>query len=371
MTFEKNLNLTPPNEAGHGIVDTRISEMYQVIPPIAVIEKFPATEFTDNVVDKTRRDIHNVFNGLDDRLVVIAGPCSVHDTHAAIDYANRLMKLRNKYEEQLIIVMRVYFEKPRTTVGWKGLINDPSLDDSHDINKGLKIARKLLCDINSLGMPAATEFLDPITVQYIDDFISWGAIGARTTESQLHRQLASGLSCPIGFKNATDGSVKIAVDATIAAENEHTFMSVTKMGHVAIVHTKGNEDCHVILRGGKDPNYSAEDVEKTCNVLSKSGLKPMVMIDASHSNSNKQFKRQVDVSKDVASQIAAGDNRIFGLMLESNLVEGRQDLPKDLRKLVYGQSITDACIGMKDTEEICELLNNAVLERRKLNNSKK
>ena len=266
--------------------------------------------------------------------------------------------------------MRVYFEKPRTTVGWKGLINDPSLDDSHDINSGLRIARKLLCDINSLGMPAATEFLDPITVQYIDDFISWGAIGARTTESQLHRQLASGLSCPIGFKNATDGSVKIAIDAAIAAENEHTFMSVSKMGHVAIVHTKGNEDCHVILRGGHEPNYSASDVEKTCQSLAKANLKPMVMIDASHSNSNKQFKKQVDVSKDVANQIANGDNRIFGLMLESNLVEGRQDLPKDLRNLVYGQSITDACINIEDTEEICEILNQAVLERRKKNQAK-
>lgn len=212
MTIDKNLNLTPPNEAGHGIVDTRISDMYQVLPPIAVIEKFPATEFTNKLVSKTRREIHNIFNGLDDRLVVITGPCSVHDTQAAIDYANQLMKLRKKYEDQLVIIMRVYFEKPRTTVGWKGLINDPRLDDSHDINSGLRIARSLLCEINSLGMPAATEFLDPITVQYIDDFISWGAIGARTTESQLHRQLASGLSCPIGFKNATDGSVKIAIE---------------------------------------------------------------------------------------------------------------------------------------------------------------
>ena len=333
MTIDKNLNLTPPNEAGHGIVDTRISEMYQVLPPIAVIEKFPATEFTNKVVSQTRREIHNIFNGLDDRLVVIAGPCS--------------------------------------TVGWKGLINDPGLDDSHDINQGLRIARKLLCEINSLGMPAATEFLDPITVQYIDDFISWGAIGARTTESQLHRQLASGLSMPIGFKNATDGSVKIAIDATIAAENEHTFMSVSKMGHVAIVHTKGNEDCHVILRGGHEPNYSAKDVQATCEALEKANLKPMVMIDASHSNSHKQYKKQVDVSKDVAGQIAAGDNRIFGLMLESNLVEGRQDLQKDLRNLVYGQSVTDACIGMDDTEAICEFLNNAVLERRKQNQDKK
>ncbi len=366
MTIDQNLILTPPNEAGRGIVDTRISEMYQVLPPIAVIEKFPTTEFTTQLVAQTRREIHNIEQGLDDRLVVIAGPCSIHDTNAAIDYANRLMKLRQKYADTLVVIMRVYFEKPRTTVGWKGLINDPGLDDSHDINRGLRISRKLLCDINSLGMPAATEFLDPITVQYIDEFISWGAIGARTTESQLHRQLSSGMSCPVGFKNATDGSVKIAIDAVVAAEHEHTFMSVTKMGHVAIVHTRGNEDCHIILRGGHKPNYSHDDVEAACEALKKAGIRPIVMIDASHSNSQKQFKKQMEVTADIASQIAAGDERIFGVMIESNLVEGRQDLPADLHNLVYGQSITDACIGFDDTEKALAALNNAVLERRKL-----
>ncbi len=367
MTIDQNLILTPPNEAGRGIVDTRISEMYQVLPPIAVSEKFPTTEFTTQLVSQTRREIHNIEQGIDDRLIVVAGPCSIHDTNAAIDYANRLMRLRQKYADTLVVIMRVYFEKPRTTVGWKGLINDPGLDDSHDINRGLKIARKLLCDINSLGMPAATEFLDPITVQYIDEFISWGAIGARTTESQLHRQLASGMSCPIGFKNATDGSVKIAIDAVVAAEHEHTFMSVTKMGHVAIVHTRGNEDCHIILRGGHEPNYDHASVDAACEGLVKGGLKPMVMIDASHSNSHKQYKKQVDVSLDIANQISQGDNRIFGIMLESNLVEGRQDLTDDLRNLVYGQSITDACIGFDDTEKVLAVLSDAVLARRKLN----
>ncbi len=369
MNQNKHMIPPPPNEACGGIVDTRISEMYQVLPPVALTEKYPTTEFTEQLVSGTRSDIHNIFNGKDDRLIVITGPCSIHDPVAAIDYATRLLRQRRKYEKQLLVIMRVYFEKPRTTVGWKGLINDPGLDDSHDINRGLRIARKLLRDINSMGMPAATEFLAPITVQYIDEFISWGAVGARTTESQLHRQLASGLSCPVGFKNATDGSVKIAVDAAIAAAHEHTFMSVTKMGHVAIVHTRGNDDCHIILRGGKEPNYSHEHVEKACQVLSKAGLKPMVMIDASHSNSHKEYKRQIEVAGDVASQIAAGDERIFGLMLESNIVEGRQDLPKDLSKLVYGQSITDACISFDDTEMVLEQLNDAVLARRKRRNS--
>ncbi len=355
----------PPNEAWRGIVDTRISEMYQVLPPVALTERFPTTEFTDQLVSQTRSEIHNIFNGQDDRLIVIAGPCSIHDPAAAIDYATRLLKLRKKYEKQLLVIMRVYFEKPRTTVGWKGLINDPGLDESHDINRGLRIARKLLRDVNSLGMPAATEFLDPITVQYIDEFISWGAIGARTTESQLHRQLASGLSMPIGFKNATDGSAKIAIDAVIAAQNEHTFMSVTKMGHVAIVHTRGNEDGHIILRGGHQPNYKHADVEATCQALEKAHLPPRVMIDLSHSNSQKQFKRQVDVANDVAAQLSEGENRIFGVMIESNIVEGRQDLGVDLGKLVYGQSVTDACIGFEDTEKVFETLNEAVLNRRK------
>ena len=368
MTNKNIFEILPPqNEACGGIIDTRISAMYQVLPPIAVTEKFPATEFTEALVAQTRNEIHNILNGEDDRLVVITGPCSIHDPMAAMDYATRLLSLRRKFEKDLLIIMRVYFEKPRTTVGWKGLINDPRLDDSHDINQGLRVARKLLRDINSMGMPAATEFLDTMTVQYIDDFISWGAIGARTTESQLHRQLASGLSCPVGFKNATDGSVKIAADATVAAQHEHTFMSVTKMGHIAIVHTRGNEDCHLILRGGKEPNYSARDVQSACEVLKKSGLKEMVMIDASHSNSHKEFKRQIEVTCDVAGQIAGGDKRIFGLMLESNIVEGRQDLCPDLSRLTYGQSVTDACINIEDTEMLLERLSEAVVERRKRN----
>ncbi|MCR5536763.1 MAG: 3-deoxy-7-phosphoheptulonate synthase [Succinivibrio sp.] len=367
MTFNEILVPPPPNEARGGIVDTRISEMYQVLPPVALTEKYPTTEFTEQLVSSTRQEIHNIFNGLDDRLVVISGPCSIHDPKAALEYAQRLLELRERYKEQLLVIMRVYFEKPRTTVGWKGLINDPGLDDSHDINRGLKIARKLLCDVNTLGMPAATEFLDPITVQYIDEFISWGAVGARTTESQLHRQLASGLSMPIGFKNATDGSMQIAVDAVVAAQHEHTFMSVTKMGHVAIVHTRGNQDCHIILRGGKKPNYSHQDVSEACDGLSKAKLSPRVMIDMSHSNSQKQYKRQLDVAADIASQLRSGEDRIFGVMIESNLVEGRQDLCKDLSKLVYGQSVTDACISFEDTQKVLASLNEAVLERRRIN----
>ena len=354
----------PPNEACSGIVDTRISEMYQVLPPVALMERFPTTEFTEKLVATTRNEIHDIYYGKDDRLLVIAGPCSIHDPAAALDYATRLLRLRQKYEKELLLVMRVYFEKPRTTIGWKGLINDPGMDNSHDINRGLRIARKLLRDINSLGVPAATEFLDPITVQYIDSFISWGAIGARTTESQLHRQLASALSCPVGFKNATDGSFKIAIDAVVAADHDHTFLSVTKMGHVAIVHTRGNQDCHIILRGGAKPNYSHEDVEEVSAALAKAGLRQKIMIDASHSNSMKQYKRQMVVVGDVAGQIAAGDDRIFGMMVESNLVEGRQDLGSDPSTLTYGQSVTDACIGFDDTETVMAQLSEAVKSRR-------
>ncbi len=365
MNQRKTVIPPPPNEAQRGIVDTRITAMYQVLPPVALTERFPTTEFTEQLVAQTREELHNIYAGRDDRLVVIAGPCSIHDPAAAIDYATRLMRLRKLYEKELLVIMRVYFEKPRTTVGWKGLINDPGLDESHDINRGLRIARKLLKDINSMGVPAATEFLDPITVQYIDEFISWGAVGARTTESQLHRQLASGLSMPIGFKNATDGSFKIAIDAAIAARHEHTFMSVTKMGHVAIVHTHGNDDCHIILRGGHEPNYSHEFVEQACSELEKAKLTPRVMIDFSHANSHKDYRRQMDVGADVAKQISAGENRIMGVMVESNIVEGRQDLGDDLSKLVYGQSVTDACIGFEDTEKLLQTLSNAVKDRRK------
>lgn len=366
MTMNNNINKTIPplKNASQGIVDTRVSDIYQLLPPIAITEKYPTNDFIDDLVSKTRLDISNAMHGLDDRLVVITGPCSIHDPKAALDYAACLLELRKKYEDNLIIIMRVYFEKPRTTVGWKGLINDPYLDGSYDINSGLRIARKLLLDVNAMGMPAATEYLDLITPQYIDAFISWGAIGARTTESQVHRELASGLSCPVGFKNATDGNAKIAVDAVIAAEHEHTFMSVTKMGHVAIVHTKGNTDCHIILRGGKKPNYQKEFIDEANTLLEKSGRHTNIMIDFSHSNSEKQFKKQVQVAQDVAEQISAGDKRIFGVMIESNLVEGRQDLCEDSQKLVYGQSITDACVGFEDTVKIIEMLNDAVIARR-------
>lgn len=346
--------------AKSSITDLRISEIYQLIPPVALREKYEVTETTRNLVKNTRESIHNILNDKDDRLVVIAGPCSIHDPEAALDYAKRLLEIREKFKDNLEIIMRVYFEKPRTTVGWKGLINDPFLDNSYDINQGLKIARKLLFDVNNMGMPAATEFLDLISPQYIDEFISWGAIGARTTESQVHRELASGLSCPVGFKNATDGNVKIAVDAIVAAQHEHTFMGVTKMGNVAIAHTKGNKDCHVILRGGKEPNYKSKDVELTSQLLESHNLPKKVMIDFSHSNSLKQYKKQIDVANDVASQIECGDDRIFGVMIESNLVEGNQSLCSDLSKLEYGKSITDACVGFEDTIKIIESLNNAV-----------
>ena len=351
-----------------GIVDTRINNVLPLLPPVAIIEKFPTTADADQLVCKTRNAISDCLHGKDDRLVVITGPCSIHDPIAAIDYAKRLLPLRQKYADQLEVVMRVYFEKPRTTVGWKGLINDPSLDNSYDINNGLRIARKLLVDVNALGVPAATEFLDMISPQYIDELISWGAIGARTTESQIHRELSSGMSCPIGFKNATDGSAKIAVDAVVAAQHEHTFMTVTKMGHVAIAHTKGNDDCHIILRGGKEPNYHSVAVANACELLKAAGLPESVMIDFSHSNSSKKFKKQLDVCHDVATQISSGSNRIFGVMIESNLVEGRQDLCEDLSKLVYGQSVTDACVSFEDTEAMLAELNEAVLARRAKNN---
>jgi len=291
------------------------------------------------------------------------GPCSVHDVRAALEYAERLLALKKALEKDLVVVMRVYFEKPRTTVGWKGLINDPDLDGSFQINKGLRIARQLLLNINEMGMPAGTEFLDMITPQYYADLVSWGAIGARTTESQVHRELASGLSCPVGFKNGTDGNVKIAVDAIKAASSPHHFLSVTKGGHSAIVSTNGNEDCHIILRGGKQPNYDAASVDAACKELASGGLAQRLMIDVSHANSAKQYKRQVEVARDVAGQIAAGDERIIGVMIESHLCEGRQDLVPG-KTLTYGQSITDACIGWDDTEMLLNELAEAVRKRR-------
>jgi 3-deoxy-7-phosphoheptulonate synthase len=343
--------------------DLRIREIKELLPPIAHLYELPITEVASEVIYNTRREIAAQLRGEDDRLLVIVGPCSIHDPAAALEYAEKLSALRKEYARELLVVMRVYFEKPRTTVGWKGLINDPHLDESYDINAGLRIARKLLLSINNLGMPAATEFLDMITPQYVADLISWGAIGARTTESQVHRELASGLSCPVGFKNGTDGNLRIAVDAIRAASQPHHFLSVTKSGHSAIVSTGGNPDCHVILRGGKEPNYSAEHVRAAAAELAAVGLAQKLMVDFSHANSRKDYKRQMEVGDDIASQLAAGDTHIFGVMVESHLVEGRQDL-KPGCQLTYGQSITDACIGWSETEKLLATLADAVKARR-------
>jgi 3-deoxy-7-phosphoheptulonate synthase len=305
--------------------------------------------------------------GRDDRLLVIIGPCSIHDPAAAVAYARRLVELRERYADSLEIVMRVYFEKPRTTVGWKGLINDPYLDESFRIDEGLRMARQLLIDINRLGLPAGSEFLDVISPQYIGDLISWGAIGARTTESQVHRELASGISAPIGFKNGTDGNIRIATDAIQAAARGHHFLSVHKNGQVAIVQTQGNQDCHVILRGGKAPNYDAASVQAACDDLSKAGLPPTLMVDCSHANSSKQHRKQIDVAQDIAAQIAGGSRQVFGVMVESHLVEGAQKFTpgKDkVEALAYGQSITDACLGWDDSEGVLVQLSEAVLARR-------
>jgi 3-deoxy-7-phosphoheptulonate synthase len=304
-----------------------------------------------------------VLHGADDRLLVVVGPCSIHDFDAAMEYAGRLAREMERHAEDLVIVMRVYFEKPRTTVGWKGLINDPRMDGSFRINEGVRLARRVLLEINELGLPCATEFLDTITPQYTADLIAWGAIGARTTESQVHRELASGLSCPVGFKNGTDGNVRIAVDAIRAASAPHHFLSVTKGGHSAIVSTTGNEDCHVILRGGKQPNYDAESVDLCCRDIAAAGLAARVMVDFSHANSSKKFERQIDVAKDVAGQLATGDERIIGVMIESHLVEGRQDLSPG-KPLEYGKSVTDACIGWDDTVGVLETLAQGVRQRR-------
>ena len=347
--------------------DTRIGKIEQVLPPIALLEKYPASSVAVKTVENARNEAHKIIHGEDDRLLVVIGPCSIHDPKAALEYAKRIKLMREKYQDTLQIIMRVYFEKPRTTVGWKGLINDPYLNNTYALNDGLRIARKLLSDINDLTVPTAGEFLDMITPQYLADFMSWGAIGARTTESQVHRELASGLSCAVGFKNATNGGVKIALDAIGAAEAPHHFLSVTKFGHSAIVSTKGNEDCHIILRGGDNgPNYSEQDVAEVCDKLAKAGYRSHVMVDFSHANSCKQFKKQLDVSREVARQIAAGSNKIFGVMIESHLVEGRQDLVEG-KPLTYGQSITDSCIGWEDSEKVLQELSDAVAAKRKLN----
>lgn len=343
--------------------DIRIKEIKELLPPVALLEKFAVTDKAAATVFNARQAIHQILQSEDDRLLVVIGPCSIHDTAAALEYSKRLLELREELSDDLEVVMRVYFEKPRTTVGWKGLINDPYLDDSYQINDGLRIARKLLLDINDLGMPTAGEFLDMITPQYMADLMSWGAIGARTTESQVHRELASGLSCPVGFKNGTDGTIKVAIDAIAAAGSSHHFLSVTKFGHSAIVSTAGNQDCHIILRGGKEPNYSAGHVSVVLRELEKNGLPPKVMVDFSHANSAKQYQRQNAVAEDVGAQIAAGQQAIFGVMIESHLVEGRQDLVPG-QSLTFGQSITDACIGWDDTENVLRHLAASVRARR-------
>ena len=344
--------------------DLRISETKEVIAPLQVHDEIPISEIAALTTLKARHDIHNILNGRDDRLLVVVGPCSIHDTQAALEYGKLLKATKDELNDNLLIVMRVYFEKPRTTVGWKGLINDPDIDSSFNINKGLRVARQLLLDLSNLGMPCATEYLDLISPQYISDLIAWGAIGARTTESQGHRELASGVSCPIGFKNSTDGTIKIAIDAIGAAMSPHHFLSTTKAGHVAIFSTVGNQDVHIILRGGNDgPNYDAVNVEKVANGLTKVGLRPNIMIDFSHANSLKQCQRQLIVGDDVASQIANGDQRIMGVMIESHLKAGRQEVI-DGQPLTYGQSITDACLAWEDTLPLLKMLAKAVQKRR-------
>ncbi|MCL1138696.1 3-deoxy-7-phosphoheptulonate synthase AroG [Shewanella pneumatophori] len=343
--------------------DVRINKIKELLPPIAILERFPATENASATVFNARESIHNILAKKDDRLLVVIGPCSIHDPVAALEYGKRLVELRERYKDQLEIVMRVYFEKPRTTVGWKGLINDPYMDNSFKLNDGLRTARKLLLDLNDLGLPTAGEFLDMITPQYVADLMCWGAIGARTTESQVHRELASGLSSPVGFKNGTDGTIKVAIDAIGAASAPHHFLSVTKFGHSAIVETKGNPDCHIILRGGKEPNYSAAHVSDIKQQLEKAKLASNIMIDFSHANSSKQFERQMLVADDVAAQVAAGEDAIFGVMVESNLIEGRQDHIQG-QSLCYGQSVTDACIGWSDTESLLATLNQSITQRR-------
>jgi 3-deoxy-7-phosphoheptulonate synthase len=343
--------------------DLRIKEIKELLPPSHLLRDFPITQNAARTVYETRQAIHRILHGADDRLVVIMGPCSIHDVNAAIEYAGKLKETKDRLGADLLLLMRVYFEKPRTTVGWKGLINDPNLDGSFQINDGLRLARRLLLDLNEMGMPAGCEFLDMITPQYIADLVSWGAIGARTTESQVHRELASGLSCPVGFKNGTDGNVRIALDAIRAAQAPHHFLSVTKSGHSAIVSTMGNEDCHMILRGGKQPNHDAVSVNAAAKSLGDAGIAARLMIDFSHGNSGKDPQKQLEVGREVINQIAEGEGRIFGVMVESHLKAGRQDLLPG-KKLVYGLSVTDPCLGWEDSRTLLDMLAEAVWKRR-------
>jgi 3-deoxy-7-phosphoheptulonate synthase len=346
------------------IDDVRIAAVRPLISPALLQDELPVSESDQALIEASRRAIADVLHGRDDRLLVVVGPCSIHDHDQAMDYARLLKAEADALKDDLLVVMRVYFEKPRTTVGWKGYINDPRLDGSFRINEGLRRARELLLEITSLGLPTGTEFLDLLSPQYIADLIAWGAIGARTTESQSHRQLASGLSCPVGFKNGTDGGVQVAADALVASRASHAFMGMTKMGQAAIFETRGNDDGHVILRGGsKGPNYDAASVEACCAVLRKAGLREQVMIDCSHANSSKQHRKQIEVAADIGRQLAAGDRRIIGVMIESHLDEGRQDLKPDT-PLQRGVSITDACIGWSQTEPVLRSLAEAVRARR-------
>lgn len=345
--------------------DLRITGIQEVSSPDSLRVEIPITDASAATVARARREAHRILHGDDDRLIVVVGPCSIHDVDAALEYAGRLADVRERLGDALHIIMRVYFEKPRTTVGWKGLINDPDLDGSFQINRGLRIARRLLRDLADSGMPAATEYLDLISPQYIADLVAWGAIGARTTESQVHRELASGLSCPVGFKNSTDGSLQVAIDAVRSAARPHHFLSVTKAGRSAIFSTTGNEDGHIILRGGRQPNYDAASIHQAYAQLEASGLRPMVMVDCSHANSRKDPARQREVVDTLAEQIAGGDTRIIGAMLESHLIGGRQDHHPD-RPLIYGQSITDACMGWDDSVAALNVLAEAVRTRRKV-----
>jgi len=358
----------PPVDKTSRTDDQRIRNVTPLPPPESLIRFFPIRgTATESLVADTRKTIRKIINGKDDRMLVIIGPCSIHDPSAAIDYARKLMVQREKFKDTLEVVMRVYFEKPRTTVGWKGLINDPYLDESYKIDEGLRMARHLLLEINRLGMPAASEFLDTISPQYIGDLISWGAIGARTTESQVHRELASGLSAPIGFKNGTDGNIKIATDAIQAAARGHHFLSVHKNGQVAIVQTQGNQDCHVILRGGKAPNYDAASVAAACKELEAAKLPARLMVDCSHANSSKQHEKQREVAQDIAHQLAQGSRQIFGVMIESHLKAGAQKFTPgkdDPQRLHLGQSITDACLGWEDSVQTLEILAKGVKARR-------
>ena len=343
--------------------DVRVREIKPLITPVELIARLKESAISTQNILATRQAIHHILHGGDDRLLVIIGPCSIHDTAAGLEYAKRLIEVRNKLSKDLLIVMRVYFEKPRTTVGWKGLINDPHLDGSYEINEGLEKARKFLLDVNELGLPAGMEFLDLITPQYTADLVSWGAIGARTTESQVHRELASGLSCPVGFKNGTDGSVSVAIDAIKTAVRPHHFLSVTKEGQSAIISTNGNDDCHVILRGGKTPNYDAKNIDAACKSMVAGGLVPLLMVDCSHANSSKQYENQITVARDLGAQVAAGDERIIGVMVESHLNAGRQDHAPGCT-LEYGKSITDACLGWEESVQVLEGLAAAVRARR-------